>query len=355
MIRGDVERMGGELGDGSEVIVERYCSTLIGEGTPLAPMLATTISGTVRRLSLLLSIVLLSSACSSDDAGLAPYEPTTTAPEQPCTVDNGCLPAECADVTIQADPWTLHSSSGAAGTHRVSSRVVVTGGAGCASINDSRIALQGVIDGEEADLFGEREGAIGYELIGELEREVTMVVHCDDSLPEVGVMVTPAVGDDEALPIVETIALSAEDCARSDPATGFAGCELEVSGEVRDVLRDTEELGAAVITVGLVGESCPDPSGLLEPVYLGEVYADNLFADDPWKYQSPDGTPGVLMTPTETGVAEYVWRCNRAGRVFDRIDFEVVAFFEDQQFATGNVSVNSVPCHEIVEDTSDGE
>lgn len=304
---------------------------------------------------LLVSLVLLAAACSSDDSTAAPWEPTTTAPEEPCTVDNGCLPPECGDISIEADPWTLHSLSGAAGTHRISARVVVSAGAGCASVEDSRIALQGVIDGEEADLFGEREGAIGYELIGELEREVTMVVHCDDALPEVAVMATPAVGDAEAAPIVQTVALTADDCNRSNPATGFSGCELDVSGEVRDVLRDAEQLGAAVITVGLVGESCPDPSGLLEPVYLGEVYADNLFADNPWKYQSPDGTPGVLMTPSQTGAAEYVWRCNRAGRVFDRVDFEVVAFFQDQEFATGTVSVDSVPCHEIVEDGTDGE
>ncbi len=237
----------------------------------------------------------------------------------------------------------------------MSTRIVVSAGDGCEDTAESRIALQGVIDGEEADLFGEREGAIGYELIGDIEREVTMVVHCDGSLPDVAVMATPAIGDEEAEPVIESVAVSAEDCAKTDPTTGFEGCEIDVSGEVRQVLRDVEEVGATAITVSLVGDGCPNPSGLLDPVYLGEIYADNRFSDKPWKYQSSDGTPGVLMTPSEPGVAEYVWRCGRTGRVFPAVDFEVVALFQGQEFARETITVDSVPCNLIMEDVGDGE
>lgn len=312
----------------------------------------TTLTCIVRRLVLLLLVALFGAACTDGDSDAAPWEPTTTIPEEPCTVESGCLPPECGALTMEADPWTLYSLRGAAGTHRISSRVVVSAADGCAEVDDSRIALQGLLEGADADLFGEREGAIGYQLVDVdgVDRELTMVVHCDGELPEVGVMATPAVGDDEAVPIVESIPVADEDCSRTDPASGFSSCGIELEAEIREVVRGVEEVPAAAVTVSLVGPSCPDPSGLLEPVYLAEIYADNRFSDDPWKYQSSEGTPGVLMAPGEPDTAEYVWRCGRTGRVFPAVDFEVVAFFQDQQFATESITLESVPCNLIVEE-----
>ncbi len=207
---------------------------------------------------------------------------------------------------------------------------------------DTRLEIRGALDGIETDLFGEREGATAYALVGPLERVITMVVACDGSLPAVSVVARSAQGDDIVEEAIDQVPLTEADCRDHGPDS-VDSCELSVDAVNEELVREDGVWTGAVITVGVAGPNCPAPTGLSESSFLAAIAATNG-AGNTWNWSDSDGTQGLHVAPGAPDFAEFIYKCGEREGSFP-VTFDVTATFEGREFATGSASLDEVVCN----------
>ncbi len=304
-----------------------------------------------RQASMLIGVLasvaslLFLGACTrtDDEPTVAPVLTTTTVPD-PCADGDNCAPEECT-VSLSSTPWRLFSIDPDPATWRIAATIEGTASTQCGIANSlARIALRGSLDGEEVDLFGDREGTTGYQLLGPLHRQITVVVRCDDALPS-----TPMVGrawlDD--LPIgrwEETIPLDQSDCSSNSPDQMVAQCNLEVSGIVaEDENPDDAIEPPARIFVEPVGDTCPRLDGHTEQVYFAQIAVTDE-AGGVWQYSDAQfGELGLPLDPSTPAFADFGYRFCGPNAFLD-LDVTVSAAFAGVTFDEQTLQVTDVPC-----------